>query len=339
MPIKIVSAERDAQQSILIDLVAKHLNQQSDTRRFDWLYKDNPCGKPRAWLAVDEETDAIIGAGSAFIRSFFISKREVKAWVLGDFCIAEQHRSLGAALKLQRAFLEEVDAGVVAFCYDFPSHNMMAVYRRLGVTSSGQMIRFAKPLRVDRKIKQFVPGQLSRAISPAGNFLLSLRDRVAPCKRHLDVALHDGNCAIEFSEIAKALSRSYDICSNRSAEYLNWRYRQNPVHKYEIMTARCKGELLAYVIFHQDTEDATVADLFGVNDQEIICALLHTLALLLRTRHVTTVNLTLNEYHPLIPYILRAGFKPREKSPYIIYGSAFGRDRGQWFLTNGDRDS
>ena len=35
--------------------------------------------------------------------------------------------------------------------FDFPSQTMLAVYKRLQIEAKATMIRYAKPLRVDRK--------------------------------------------------------------------------------------------------------------------------------------------------------------------------------------------
>lgn len=341
MGVSIRHADAEADRELLIRLLHRFLTPLSDDRRWNWLYTKNPHGAPRIWLAVDSANGAAVGAGSAFARRVYMSGQTNVAWVLGDFCIADGYRSLGAALKLQRAFLQDVDSGAADFCYDFPSAAMMAVYHRLGIQPSRHMVRLAKPLRVDRKVRELVPTPLLRSVfTTAGNFLLS-RSTANGKNSGVQLSLQQADCGEEFSELASKIGARYGACTERSAEYLNWRYLRNPLANYEILTARRDGDLLAYAIFSHSGEDASVVDIFGADEAVTISALLDALIALLRERAVVTVSAVLIDSHPWIPLFSRAGFKEREKSPVVVYRPAHGREfeASKWFLTYGDRDS
>src|SRR5262249_45203664 len=160
---------------------------------------------------------------AAFPRRFYSCNGEFYAWVLADFCLSPQYRTLGPALQLQRACFQEADAGAAAFCFDFPSTAMMAVYQRLGIRSVRQMVRLAKPLRVDRKVRDLVPGPLAqRVVAGAGNLLLRLGEASGAAKHGVTIALHTGECGDEFSALADRVGPHYGICTKRSADYLNW---------------------------------------------------------------------------------------------------------------------
>src|SRR6516165_11096555 len=90
---------------IIIEVLARYLTPLSDDHRFQWLYLNGVHGTPQAWLAVDANGDNICGAAAAFPRRFQMGNEEVLGWVLGDFCLDPQYRSLGPALQLQRACL------------------------------------------------------------------------------------------------------------------------------------------------------------------------------------------------------------------------------------------
>ena len=204
---------------------------------------------------------------SAWLRRFprrvYLDGHEQMSWVLGDFCINDAYRTLGPALMLQRACLAELDSGAASFCYDFPSSVMMAVYKRLQITPSGYVVRMAKPLRVDRRMKAVIKIPIvNRALSSAGNVLLRLSNRKLTGDSGLEMALYRGDCGREFSDLARKIGNRYGACVQRSAEYLNWRYVNNPLYQYELFTVRRGGALLGYVVFLQDGEDAILADLF-----------------------------------------------------------------------------
>jgi hypothetical protein len=341
MGVSIRRADAETDRELLIRLLHHFLTPLSDDRRWNWLYTKNPHGAPRIWLAVDSANGAAVGAGSAFARRVYMSGQANVAWVLGDFCIADGYRSLGVALKLQRACLQDVDSGAAAFCYDFPSTAMMAVYQRLGIHPSRHMVRFAKPLRVDRKVRELVPTAFLRsAFTTAGNLFLS---RSGSNGKHsgVQLSLQQADCGQEFSDLARKIGALYGACTERSAEYLNWRYLRNPLANYEILTARRDGALLAYTIFSHSGEDAAIVDVFGADEPVTIPALLDALIALLRARAVVTLSAVLIDSHPWIPFFSRAGFKEREKSPVVVYRPAHGREfeGSKWFLTHGDRDS
>jgi hypothetical protein len=339
-------ANLESDRELLIETHFRYLTSLSDDFRYDWLYRRNPHGEARAWVAIDREHDTVVGAVSAFPRRIYLNGREELGWVLGDFCINDRYRSLGPAVQLQQACLAEVHSGTLAFFYDFPSTSMIAVYKRLRINPFGQMLRLTKPLRVDRKIRKFIKiPMLARGMSAVGNLLLALSDRTPSDHGTLTISLHEGECGEEFSALSEEFARGYGVCIKRSAKYLNWRYLTNPLRRYELLTARCDGTLLAYAVFTHDGEDAMVVDLFGIEEPGIISALVDRLVALLRKRGMITVNTPLLEAHRWVPLLQYLGFRIRESSPVVVYTtSRFPANRSildntGWFLLHGDRDS
>src|SRR5262249_21123805 len=143
--IRIRRADLKADRQCLIELFGRFLTNQSDARRFDWLYCSSPHGVARAWLACSAD-GSIIGAAAAFPRKLYVDAKETYASVLGDFCLDPEHRSLGPALQLQRACLADIQSSPHDFFYDFPSDKMMAIYKRLQISAERHVVRWAKPL-------------------------------------------------------------------------------------------------------------------------------------------------------------------------------------------------
>jgi hypothetical protein len=331
---------------LIIQTVRRYLEPLSDDRRFDWLYRNNPSGQAKAWMAHDTSNGEIVGMAAAFPRRMSIGQYEQVAWVFGDFCIAERYRSLGPALQLQRACLAACDVNSAAFCYDFPSASMMAVYKRLGITEAQRMLRFAKPLRLDRKVNEKIKVALvARGLTAAGNLLLGLRDHLHETDATLTISIHEGSCDGEFSRLAQRLNDRPGVWVQRSADYLNWRYLAHPLRRYELLTAHRHGELLAYLVFTHDREDAIVADLFGVEDPTVLGSLLEKVGALMRERGLMTLSVPILDSHPWVPLLQRLGFRVRDAGPAVIYVPPHAatkhirlEDR-RWYLMHGDRDS
>jgi GNAT superfamily N-acetyltransferase len=343
--IVIREADIEADRELLLASLSRHLAPLGEADHFDWRYRGNPEGRARSWVAIDRKRDTIVGIASAFPRRVYLSGCEERAWVLGDFYINPEYRSLGPALQLQRACLEAVDSREVAFCYDFPTATMMAVYKRLGINPFGQMLRLAKPLRVDRKVGEFAKHPaVVRWLSAAGNRLLALSDQRPRNRERLMISLQKGECGEEFSALAQAVGRRYAACVQRSAEYLNWRYLADTRCDHEVLTAHRDGMLLAYVVFATHGEDTTLVDLFGLEDHAVITSLVGSMVDLLRERGIVTVSAPVFESHPWLSLLQGLGFKTREASPVIVYGpprsgANSSTWKGQtWFLMHGDRD-
>lgn len=346
MNIAIHQVDLTVDAKLVIDVLFRYLTPLSDERRFDWLYVSNPYGQARVWVAVNKQDGAMIGVASAFPRRVYIGEREELCWVLGDFCISDNYRTLGPALQLQRACLAGIDSGEAAFCYDFPSQNMMAVYKRLRIDQWSRMLRLAKPLRVDRKVGELVKNRaVAHGLSTVGNLLLAFFASQPKGAKTIALSLHEGECGKEFSVLAHRIGGQYGVCVQRSAEYLNWRYLTNPLYRYELLTARRDNALVAYVVFTHTKEDATLVDLFGINDPMIISTLVNALIALLRERGVMTVSASVVESHPWAALLQQLSFKVRENVPIVVYVSPSlpaecnilkGHN---WFLMQGDRDS
>ena len=339
-------ADLESDRLPLIGFLREFLTPLSDERRFDWLYRENPYGKALAWIAVNQKSGTIIGTAAAFPRPISGLGNQLIGHVLGDFCIHPHFRSIGPALALQRACVQELTSGSSSVGYDFPSEAMMAIYHRLGSVSSAQMIRMAKPLRVDRKIGEKVKLRgAARGLSSVGNRLLKWRDRVRRVNGVEQIGLHTAGFGVEFSELAARALAEDKVCVARTREYLNWRFLANPMQRFEMLTARRDTQLAAYVIFIQEGENARIVDLFGSDDSELLSRLVVESVNLLRERRVMTLSASVLASHSHGALLRRLGFYGRETYPVVFYypqrtGIPDSRVRqSAWLLMDGDRDS
>jgi GNAT superfamily N-acetyltransferase len=345
MGITIVDADPTRDRELLVETLSRFLTPLSDGRRFDWLYKSNPEGVARAWLAIDTETKRVVGTAAAFPRRCYLGLDEMPAWVLGDFCFDPEYRSLGPALQLQRACLSVTKSDGGMFCYDFPNASMVAVYKRLGFPITQKILRFAKLLRIDRRVRELLNVPIARdVVSALGNTLLKLIATKIVMDPFLELSIHQGRCGEEFSDLASNQGSRLGTCIKRSADYLNWRYVSYPLASYEIMTARQHGKLKGYVIWTHAGEEASVVDLFGHNDSAMVRALLAGVIGRLTTRGVTTLSVWLSESHPWIPACSEMGFRARDFLPLICVPGPAGVNLAgvkttKWFIMHGDRDS
>lgn len=337
-------ADLDADAATIQECLRRFLTPHADLPRYQWLYRDNPQGQVRAWLAIDVSTQSVIGSAAAFPRRLYENGQAVSAWVLGDFCIDDRYRVLGPALTLQRAMLAALESSGARYCYDFPGEKMVAIYKRMGIAPAARMVRMARLLRLDRKVAEHVRlPWVAGAVSAIGNCLLPALAR-RPRIGSTDYQVMTGGCGEEFTRLHERIADRHGACVERSAAYLNWRFIDNPYRDLKIMAARQGGDLVAYAVFGRSGDEGTIADLFGVADDDVLAGLLHQVVSQLRADGVFTVNCELIESHPWLGVVEAMGFRRRETKPWI----AFPLPRGssdelsvvrEWFVMHGDRDS
>ena len=326
-------------ETILTDLARKYLNQNADEARFQWLYRENPFGPARAWIAYENDTEAV-GMAAVFPRQMYCDDTVVTGCVLGDLCVATQYRSLGPALQLQRACLECVRSGEFALAYDFPSTTMLGIYRYLGIQPVATSIRMAKVLRADEKVRRVFPSRiLWRPAAAAANFVLSLTEQALADLPGVEFQLQDAPCASEYSDLAGRIGSSQGVCTVRSAEYLNWRYWQHPHRKYEFFVGRRNTELLANCTFTVEDGNVIIAELFGSIDDQALPSLLQRLVVLLRARGLETLSIPILNGDRRAELLRTLGFRAREAVPVMVLGPKADASGARMFLMHGDRES
>src|SRR5262249_19654328 len=108
MAITVRHADLKRDRDELIRFLYQDLTNRSDDKRFDWLYLNSPAGQGVVSLAIEEPSSRTVGAAAVFPRQFWFHGKPKRVWVLGDFCITRDSRTLGPALLLQRACLNSL---------------------------------------------------------------------------------------------------------------------------------------------------------------------------------------------------------------------------------------
>lgn len=342
MSIFVRTADLTADETILTDFLARNDIRCPDQNSFRWLYLDNPAGKARVWMSLDSETLAPVGIAGAFPRRMCIGGNKEVGWVLGDFAVDSRYRSLGPAIQLQRACLQGLNALVPAIYYDFPSASMVAVYQRLGISTSRCMARLVLPLRVDDKVRRWAGDSTwSRALSTVANAGLSLRNATLLRHKNLSATITH-HCGSEFSELALRLTRPAHICNLRTAEYLNWRYCNHPYRAYEVIGLHGADSLLAYAVVTEVDNNLDVVDFFGI--RETLPKLLLEVISMGIGRKLQSVTASILAERSLLRLFANFGFHERERFPVVVSCPDMAEHNlkqsvSEWFLMNGDRES
>lgn len=320
MAVVVRAMNLSAEHEDLLAVLGRNLRDLPHARRFKWLYYDNPAGSAWSWLAYEKETGSTVGVASVFPRSMWLGNEVKRCGQIGDFAIDRGYRSLGPALMLQRATFTPVNHGLLALCYDCPPHDQgMATFRRLGLTANCHMLCYVMLLKTDRYLtKHLGQGPMTTGVAALGNALLNLcsvRKRPMP---GLEIALHAGRFDEEFSLLDQKVGGSMGIRGRRAAQDLNWRYRDDPLHEYQVLVARRSGELIAFVVFSICDQDAYLVDLFGLVSLEIGLELIEAVVEHVRKKPVQTLRTLIARENGLAAILEKGGFRFRSQAACVV---------------------
>lgn len=345
---EVIQVLPERKKSDIVAVLARNLPQASGSARFDWLYLDNPDGAALVWMMVDDD-GAPVGTSAAIPRQFVVDDKVVRGVILSDFAIDGAYRSLGPALKLQRATLASVLQGEFALSLDYPSRSMQAIYLRLGAQSLGSEHRYVRMISVRDKVAE----RIGRGVLPvlASRFIdLSIRFRDAAtafASRDISVAVHNGGLDEAFSNLSSASLKSRRAFVYRHSEYLRWRFDAHPERDYVTMTAMRAGRLAGYLIYdHAPDGNITIDELIHEPGDESVCrALLNGVVQTVRAEQGNRVQIAVLENSPLEGILSRSSFSRRESNvgPYAVVREDDAcrmaiMDNENWWLGAGDRD-
>jgi len=346
MNVDIRKADLSTDKERIISCLRMYLNPESDHNRFEWLYLSCPAGKAMVWIATERESNKTIGVAAAFPRRIYVGENETTGWVLGDFCIAPEYRSVGPALKLQRSLIDGLRKEQADLYYDFPSSAMMMVYRRLGVPESGRWTRFVRFLRTEPLVKRIVPFPvLYVPVSRFLNLIMRPASRKYSKGILLELQVMDQSFSDEFSELDRKKKRNGHAGILKTKEYLNWKYRTQRHPYYSVITGRMHGALVGFIVFTVHEGIATIVDISTIDEDSIPSLLDASAVYLYKSTPAGIMQFFLLSHSKLADIALKAGFKARESAPFVL--STTRRDAVSpkyldpvnWILTSGDRDS
>jgi hypothetical protein len=214
---------------------------------------------------------------------------------------------------------------------------MSAIYGRTGVKPCGEMVRLVYPLRVDRMLEKKMPtGLVATGLREVGNKVLASRDAARRRDAAIDVRLRNQDFE---ADVEPGIEARGGVSLERSAAYLNWRYRQDPRGPASILSARRAGEEEGFLVFRCCDEDVDIWDAFAIEDTAIWRELVLEVIDIARSRDAISVTVGLSDRHPWMGAFENLGFHRRDSVPFVVYARAGVLEPNTpWFLMTGDRD-
>ncbi len=223
-----------------------------------WQYFDGPRGPAIMYGAFDEHT--LAGLYNLTLSRLLVGGRETTgALTLGTLTDAGYrsviYRENGVLssifTKLARMTYQDAFARKVKLIYGFPnSSSYPGFVQHLGFKDIGTLTFFARPgdLRGLPRLVLPLPKSLDFLAASAGQcFAAALRPSV---DWDADVTIQVMEKPdLQLDDLVAPASRIHPIIQVRDARYVQWRYFNHPLIRYEVLGAYRRGRLLGYLVW------------------------------------------------------------------------------------------
>lgn len=221
--------------------------------KYAWFYQDGTAGAPLLLKLRHLASGAWVGIAGAGPRRMRWRGRDIVAGVLVDLAVDAGHRSLGPALQLQQAMMAR---GRERFelLYGFPNPKAVALCRHVGYQPLGELVRYARPLRMGRYLSGRLPSMLAVPAAWLADAVDLLRLRGA--RTGLRGEWHDA-VAPDMDALWKASDPGPGPVTVRDSAFLAWRFDRCPLARTRHLLVRDRrGALQAW--FACQAEDSTL---------------------------------------------------------------------------------
>ncbi len=352
MPIVIREADPQADRQVMRDCLLRNRTRYEENEifeaRFDWAYRDNPHGPGRAWLALDQSKNQVVGFTSAFPRRVWVAGKLLTGWNCADFSIDQEYRTLGVAMKLRRAAKDCVDRGEFDFLFAHPNDRMRAVHEKVGHQAIGKMVRYAAVLRLDDKLEGMVGNKLAaHALATLGNpFLHFITPGRAVAGQYDFSLVEEKEFGPEYDQLFERVIGQHRVIVQRDSAYLTWRFLHNPLYRVRSLRMQRGEKLHGYVLFYEAQGAARAMEWLVEGQESEMRLLLRALIYHLRKARINSISLRMHDMNPWLGVAQQLGFRYRDDatSTVIAYAkdsqpyAATILDGKNWFMTVGDRD-
>jgi len=281
----IVKADVERDKKDILTILQRNLDTAS-SQRYDWNYVQCPYGIASCWLAKCEFSHTLTGSAALFPRKWFVNGKPTCAAVAGDFAIDKKHRGFGPAFKLQKEILSRARDAGFSFIYGVPNELSRAFFLRIGYIEIGKFKRYIKPIKTEKVSKEYLPQILQHKI------VLKMADLVTSIISKEQRYTKNDKYAVEmpeyfderFDALWKDISKQFIIIGERTAQFLNWRFKQPSAQRYDIFCIVDENkELAGYIVYCIKENICHVADMLFKSSEETIISLLAEF-----TRHIKT---------------------------------------------------
>lgn len=323
-----------------------------DSAYWDWKYFQNPAGEHAMYVAIDPSSDRIVGEHGTIPIKMNIGAKECLSSLGVDIVELPEYQKGGPFFRLHKLATEE-GSSRTAFTYAFTIKKTYRIFTRLlrfkGVCPVCNFVKILNPTPfLQRKIKIRFFARLCGSI---GRQIIKLRsNRKSPIPDEL-TARNVEQFDHSFDRFWQQKVKKYDIMTIRDADYLNWRYINNPEATYKTIALKQteEGSIEGFIVLRtvqKEIKRGYIVDILVANNgDELVQLLLSKAVDYFYTEGVDSISCWMLEHTPIAATLKKTGFKLRETPHDLIIRSytadvpkEYLIDKFKWYFTIGDSD-
>jgi len=297
-------------------------------QHLDWGYTDNPFAPGRVWTLFGD--DCPVGVIGVLVRRLKVGNAVVLAGRLGGLAVDAEHRSLGPALMLQRAVLNDRGRGGLSAIYSSVPNPLVPATSRAGYRSILTVSRFVRLLDTGPLLRRRLPSETAARwlTRPANGVLRALAGSDWRPVELCEVDEFDGR----FDDLWSRAAQHWAVTTERTSAFLRWRFTENPVdYSFTTVCAQRPGDhrITGYAVCTEDAGQVSVLDLLAEDAAEALCVLLTSVVRWARGRGASAVVVKCAAAGPLGAALRACRFHERpDDHPITLMASSL-LDEGQ----------
>lgn len=253
---------------VILKLWKENIQVDNPEERYAWLYHNNPAGPMRTVLAVHDQSDEVVGAGSLYPQKASLFGQSVVMGTAADYMVDKRFRVFGPALQIQRKLLESASDFGFDCLFGYPNQAAKGVIKRIGYKPIGLAHRYVKPLKTrDLLVSRIKSAALSAPLAKGLDSLLWCEDYLKSAVykfkyRSISTDTVEKN-GINFSSAAFPGSR---IIFDKSQDKLAWRYAQKKFRFFSI-SLKADTQSKAIIVYQITDRVVSIIDIFSTDDK------------------------------------------------------------------------
>lgn len=239
--------------------------------RYDWLTEGNPAGKTIWFVAVLEDIDELIGVVTLLPKVIYFNNRAFSGAIMGDLMVHKDHRVFGPTIKLCKAAVNYVQDHNMDFIYTIPNADSIQIPHRVGLKESIELNCYAKLISISYYLNKYLPDFICKITAPLIElfFRLISKETYIRLTGIFNEVSESGSFFDELDQ--KVRNTSDSLISDHSSAYLKWRYYQNPLNSFRILTYREGSDkgLAGYIVFSEGNDSIEIYDMFCLKNEYV----------------------------------------------------------------------
>jgi hypothetical protein len=237
--------------------------------RLDWLESGNPAG-PTIWyfaFSAGGKRSEPLGTISLTPVNLFLKGERIKAGILGDFMIHENHRVFGPTLDLVKAPLNDMAKHGLSFIYGIPNQESEKIMLRVGLKKSTDLVNLVRPVRLGSYLSKYVSPLWSSLLSPPGELGLKLFSSPSLSINKAHVGEVD-TAGPEYDALWEEIKKKMEYpVGDRTSTFLEWKYLRNPHNHHHILFDKEgeSGKIVGYLVYSKKKDVIEIVDIQGLN--------------------------------------------------------------------------